>query len=153
MRKVILFMLLFGSLGQASADLEMVVDLMDGQESMLLGRDAAVCEQRCLEVHRVGGYAFFALRDDKGQISYQVSPWLDDREDYGLQSVISGSSPAWDAQGGKKPLVGSGGNCGHNKANCIETFIVSGGHVIAIEHGPRGEIKSFKALPVLSEKK
>jgi len=153
MRKVILFMLFFGSLGQASADLEMVVDLMDGQESMLLGRDAAVCEQRCLEVHRIGGYAVFILRDDEGHASHQVLPWRNDREVYGLELETVDSKSAQDSHGRKKPLTGNGGNCGYEKVNCIESFIIPGGYVIIIEYGPDGKIKSFKALPIVNKKK
>ena len=152
-RKVMLFVLLFGSLGRAYADLEMVVDLVDGQESMISGQDVPVCEQRCLEVHRIGGYAVFILRDDEGHVSHQVLPWLDDREEYGLKLEASSATSAQGSLGRKKPLTGNGGNCGYEKVNCIETFIVPGGYVVIIEYGPDGKIKSYKPLPVLNKKK
>ena len=148
-RKILFFVILLGSLGQASADLEAVIDLADGQESMFLGKGAIACKQRCFGVHRIeGGYVLLVLRDDDGRASFQVLPWLDGGEKYDLTLDASSSESGQDSSGQKRTLVGHGGNCEDKKVNCIEFFVVPSGYVVIVEYGLQGKIKSHKVVPV-----
>ncbi|HID46411.1 MAG TPA: hypothetical protein EYP34_11740 [Chromatiaceae bacterium] len=150
--KVIGFMLLLGTWGQASADLEAVLDLERGKEARLVTRSDAACEYRCLEIHRIDGFALFILRDDAGKISTQMQPWLGSSEDSGLEGWGPDEKSTHDSFR-MKPAGGKGGNCEYEKVNCVETFIIPGGYVVVIEYGLNGDIKSHRVLPVLYQQK
>jgi hypothetical protein len=150
--RLILFVFLLALQEQASAKLEAVVDLTSGQESLLITDDTTECARRCLEIHHIGGYALFVLRDDDGSVSPHVLPWLDDSGELDPEFGMPDSKFLRDSSGRRTPLTGNGGNCGHDRVNCIETFIVPGGYVVIIEYGADGKIKSYKTMPVLQQK-
>lgn len=139
--KLIPFMLLVGICGQASAGLEAIVDLSDGTV-ITEDLDNVACKQHCLEVHRIGTYMLYVLRDTEGlTMEPHVLPILEESNttlsvDGVDRTYFSANAEQW-------------GTCEPGrKSNCVEVATIPGGYIIIIHYGIDGAIQKIQMLPI-----